>query len=444
MNRIELLKQLIANTTDETKLAQLGKELDEAIREDERVKFAASEKVRIDKDVADKAAKDRADALAKSQEGKARRSAIEVGVPDIYKGRRFQAEIEGFGDTLRLKGIAWDEKKIERQTKGWLDLFAMAMGGSALKPRGGPIGVMSKEALDRLLKAGIDEGVGGATEGSALVAPEYLPDVLAYAREESRALRICRNLPMTSNIMYVPAETAKISVAATAEAVNATETTPTFSQVTLTAKRWDAFGQISNEFLEDAFTPILPILVSQFMEAIGMKNDSAVFDGTGDPMSSVFSAAAGYSLVLASGSETFSEFVFVNFAEAIAKLATARARNGRWAAHRTPLWTNINTIRDTMGQPLFISPTAGTLGRILGYPVEQLENGPSATAVSTAIAVFGDFAGVMIGHRKDAIDLMMDPYSAAKSYQTQFYLFTRWAHALALANNFVRMVTASG
>jgi HK97 family phage major capsid protein len=187
--------------------------------------------------------------------------------------------------------------------------------------------------------------------------------------------------------------------------------------------------------------PILPILVAQFIEAIGAKNDSAVFDATGDPMSSVFSAAAGYSQVFAATSTNFSEVLYVDFTKAVAKLATARARNARWAIHRSPLWTYINSLRDSNGRPLFTDPVAGTPARIIGYPVEQLENGPSATAVSTAIAVFGDFAGVMIGHRKDAIDLMMDPYSAAKTYQTRFYLFTRWAHALALPNNFVRIAT---
>lgn len=441
MKRIELLKRLIAVEKDPEKLEALGKELDEAIREDERIKLADLQKVELEKA---KAKKDDDERLAALEKAKERPVGATVGMPDVYKGRRFLAEFEGFQQALQLKGIAWDEKKIERQTKGWLDIFAHAMGGSALKPKGGPAGIMSKDAIERIMKAGVDEGVSGTgAEGGYLTQPEYFPDVIGYAREESRALRICRNMPMNRAIMYVPAELAKVTVAETAEAVDATETTPTFSQVTMTAKRWDAFGKISNEFLEDAFTPILPILVSQFMEAIGAKNDSAVFDSVGNPMSSVFSAAAGASVVLGTGSETFSEFVFADFPLVLGKLATARARNARWAIHRTPLWTYVNTLRDSNGRPLFVDPTGGTPGRILGFPVEQLENGPSATAVSTAIAVFGDFSGVIIGHRKDAIDLIMDPYSAAKSYQTQFYLFTRWAHALALASNFVRLMTAA-
>jgi HK97 family phage major capsid protein len=443
MNRIELLKALIAKETDEAELERLGKELDAAIREDEKLKLAAAEKERVEKEAAAKAEKERLEKAGKDAEGKPRRSGIEVGIPDVYKGRRFQLEIEAFGDHLRNKGLSMDEKKIERQAKGWIDLIAASMGGVAVKAKGMPAGTMSPDRVQAILKAGIDEGVD-SNEGSVFVAPEYMPDVLAYAREESRALRICRNVPMNSNIMYVPRELAKVSVAATAEQTAATETTPTFNAVTLTAKRWDAFADISNEFLEDAYMPILPILIDQFMEAIGAKNDSAVFDATGDPMSSVFSAAAGYSVVLGSGSETFSEFVFTNFTAAVGKLATARARGARWAIHRSPLWTYVNSIVDSQGRPMFVNPTAQTPGAILGWPVEQLENGPSATAVSTAIAVFGNFMGVMIGHRKDSIDLMMDPYSAAKSYQTRFYLFTRWAHALALANNFVRLVTASG
>lgn len=185
------------------------------------------------------------------------------------------------------------------------------------------------------------------------------------------------------------------------------------------------------------------MLVSQFTEAIGVKVDSAVFDATGDPMSSVFSAAAGYSQVFSTGSSNFSEILYTDFTKALGKISAKRKRNGRWAIHRTPLWAYVNSLRDSHGRPLFTDPVAGTPAKILGYPVAELENGPSSTAASTAIAAFGDFNGVIIGHRSDAIDLKIDPYTYMKSNQSMFCLFTRWAFALGLANNFVRIETAA-
>jgi HK97 family phage major capsid protein len=430
MNRIELLKALIAKATDKAEIDKLNKELIDAIREDEREKIAKEAQTKADETA-------RAEALKKSADGKPAQQVITVGPPALYKGRQFHREREALGDLLSQKHVrhATDEKWLERQTKGWLDMIAAGMGGSALKPKGSPMYIG---------KAGMDEGVvGSGVEGGYLVAPEYLPEILSYAREESVALRICRNWPMNAMIQYVPKENAKVSVAATAEASDATETTPTFTQRTLTAKRWDAFGMITNELLEDAYMPILPMLVSQFMEAIGVKVDSAVFDATGDPMSNVFTAAAGYSQVFSTGSSNFSEILYTDFTKALAKISAKRKRGGVWAIHRTPLWTYINSLRDSNGRPLFTDPIAGTPAKILGYPVEELENGPSATAASTAIACFGDFKGVVIGHRSDAVDLKIDPYTYMKSNQTMFCLFTRWAFDLALSLNFVRIITAA-
>jgi len=132
----------------------------------------------------------------------------------------------------------------------------------------------------------------------------------------------------------------------------------------------------------------------------------------------------------------------------VGTLPTARLPKARWVANRAPLWTYIYLIKDDASRPVFINnidsaAVDGPAGKILGFPTTQIEYGPTATAVSTAITVFGDFSGVKIGHRLDSIDLMIDPYTSGKSHQTEIYLFTRWAFALALPNNFVRLVTAA-
>jgi HK97 family phage major capsid protein len=411
MSKLEMLKALVEKTTDKAELDKLNGEILAEIR--------AEEKAKLEKELAEKAADaERAAAIAKSEEAKVKHSGIEVGLPDMYKGRRFKANM----DKLKEIGRTFkDDKKAEIVTKTWLDRLAE--------------------------KAVVGQSTTGNVGGYA-VAPEYPAIYFEYASEYSRALQICDNIPMNSNVMYIPTESTRVGVALTSEGTDATVTSAVFAQSTLTAVRFDAFGGITNELLQDENYPVVPILIRQFTEAIGQKVDSAVFNGTGSPMSSVFSAAAGYSVVLGTGSSTFATVGFSSFFDVVAKIPTARLRNAKWVCNRTPLWTYIYQIKDAASRPVFITnidrgAVDGPEGKILGMPVIQLETGPSATAVSTAITVLGDFSGIKIGHRLDSIDLFMDPYSIAKSNQTQFYLFTRWGFSFALPNQFCRLVTAA-
>lgn len=419
MSNLELLKALVEKTTDKAELDKLNGQILDEVR--------AEEKAKLEKEFADKAADvERKAAVAKSEEAKIKASGIEVGTPGIYKGRKLKMEMEAIGS--RRKEWKDHPEKAELVAKTWLDALDRASNAP---------GVMTKTNY-----------ISEANTGAYLTAPEYSREYLAYASEYSRALQICRNVPMTGQITYIPTELARCTVALTAEDTAATVTSATFAQTTLTAKRFDAYTTISNEVLTDLNTPVLPILMDQLTEAVGQKVDSAVFDASGSPMSSVFSAAAGYSVVLGTGSSTFANVVFSSFFDVVAKIPSARQRNARWVAHRTPLWTYIYQIKDAASRPVFLNniDKAGIdapAGTILGYPVTQLETGPSATAVSTAITVFGDFSGVVIGHRLDSVDLFMDPYTEGKSYRTNFYMFTRWGFALALPNQFCRLVTAA-
>lgn len=415
MNKIDLLKSLVEKTSDKAELDKLNTEILSEVAKD------AEDKVR--KEFEAKAAD--AERLRAAETKTAKGSGIEVGTPDIYKGRRFKAEMNGI---KKLSKAFSNDHDAEIVTKVWADKLDAAMHSP-----------MSKAVLGQSETANV---------GGYLVAPEYPAIFAEYAKEYSRALQLCDNIPMSSNLMYIPAESTNVSVAQTAEGTDATATSAVFAQITLTAKRYDAAAAVTNELLNDQNYPVLPVLMRQFTEAIGQKVDSAVFNGTGDPMSSVFSGAAGYSVVLGTGSSTFATVGFSSFLEVVGKLPSARQANARWVAHRTPLWTYIYKIKDDASRPVFLNnidsgAIRGPAGMILGYPVHQLETGPSTTAVSTAICVFGDFSGVKIGHRLDQIDLFVDPYSAGKSNQTQLYLFTRWAFAMGLANNFVRLVTAA-
>jgi HK97 family phage major capsid protein len=254
---------------------------------------------------------------------------------------------------------------------------------------------------------------------------------------------------MSSDSMTLPRELAKVSVTYSAEEENATETEPTFSQVTLTARRMDAYAVSSNELIQDNNIPggIVGILMSQFTEAVGQKIDSTVFIGSGAD-SAVFSGVfltTGYSEVFSSGSTHFSELLESNIRNIVAAVPERYIRqNGKWYVGQSVLWKYIRGLKDDNGNYMFAESKYGRAApdMLWGYPVEKPTVAPSTSAKETGYIVFGNLKAVWIGDRLTNIDLMVDPYTGAKSYQTYWYLFTRWAYAHALPNMLGRIVTA--
>jgi len=437
MDKIELLKALIAKETDEKELEKLNDQLIEAIREQEREK--------VKKELEEKLAQEKAKLEAekkeleiKSKQANADHSfaagRIVVG-PGEYKGYSLRAVMDSarrkMAESPYLKKLVpkIDSRgeAFERVAKMFVDIY-----DNAIKS---PAGLVAK--------APMAEGTGSL--GGYLVPTEERMELLSYIREVSLAMQYCTHVPMSTDSMTLPRELTKVNVAFTSEASQATESDPTFDQVTLTATRLDAYTIASNELIQDTQIPggIVGVLMSQFIEAIGQKIDSAVFIGTGTPVSGVF-LNAGVSQVFNTGSTAFSALTEADLRAIIGKIPASRLGNARWYVHRSPLWTYVYGLKDSQNRPLFIpSMTEGAPHMLYGYPVEQPEQAPSTSAAGTGFIVFGDLRGFYIGDRLTNISLFVDPYSKSTYYQTLFLMFTRWGFAHALPGYYGRIVTAA-
>jgi len=364
------------------------------------------------------------------------RPGIKVVARGAYKGFNLKAEVRGLqtysglSEKSRLRAKE-DPEGAEMVSKLFVDMI-----GRAYRRKG---------INNAITKAAMQEGTD--SEGGYLVAPEYKDALLGYIRDESIALRVCRVWPMASDVAYVPTENAKVTVAITAEEGTATEAEPTVAQVTLTAKRHDAYSIASNELLQDQNIGqgIVAILMSQFNEAIGQKIDSAVFIGSGDPVSGVF-LSAGYSEVFSSGSTHFSELLESNIRNVIADIRPNRRGNAKFFCSTSALWQYIRGLKDSYGRYMFAESNMGRAapGMLWGYPVEEGNDDimPSTSAAGTALAVFGDLTGFFIGERLATVDMIVDPYTEMADYQTRFGFFTRWAYAHGLNKYYSRIVTA--
>ncbi len=425
MNKIALLRDLISKTEDAEERKKYEDQLIEAIEEAALAKAT--------KQLADKAAKDKEEAEIKAAKGKSV-MAKRVGAPPVvvleqgdYKGFNLRSEVRAAIGNNRVHvsiqtRMQDDYDMAEKMMRMFTDLYVRAWENP-------------------VQKAAMQEGTD--SEGGYLTPTEERSELLAYVREISIALQDCTHIPMASDSMTLPRELANVSVAYTGEESEATESEPTFNQVTLTAKRMDAYAISSNELIQDTTVPggIIGVLMSQFVEAIGQKVDSTVFKGTGDPVSGVF-LSAGYSQVFESGSTHFSELLELDLRTIISKIPTSRLANAKWYGHRSPVWIYVRGLKDGDSRPLFIKGlTEKAPDFLYGYPLKMPEQSNSISAVSTGMLVFGDLRGFFIGDRLTNINLMVNPYLLMTTNQTLFYMATRWGYAHALPNYYGRIAT---
>ncbi len=427
-SQVELLKALIAKETDETKRGEYEDQMLAAIKDEAASDVAKTfeEKVK---------AQEVEIARLKADSGRVPYGQGITTVPGDYKGFRFKAEMENLlinPKAPRRVVEMWkaDPGRLERTAKFWLDHFERAL----------------RSPIDAaVMRAPMTEG--STTAGGYMTPDEQRADMLAYLREQSLALRECTHYPMQSDTLLIPGENAKVAVAYTNENTAATETTPSVRQVSLTAKRMDAYTDVTNELIQDAKIggTVASWLLGQFTEAVGLKVDSTVFLCGGDPMSSVFSASAGYSQTFGTGSSAFSELLESDIRGIMAKVPAHYLTRARFWAHQNVVFTYLYGLKDSQERPLWVNDLTGEFPyRVYGVPVIfGTMSGPSVSAAATGFIGYGDLRGVAIGDRLTNIDLFTDPYTQASKYITRFYLFTRWGYALAMPSMLGRIVTAA-
>lgn len=279
--------------------------------------------------------------------------------------------------------------------------------------------------------------------GGYLVPDEYQWDLIQLARESSFLLNNATVVPMGSDTLKLPKEASLVTVAWINENAAITASNPTFGQVNLEAKKLAGLtNPISNELLADSAIDIVDMLSNQFAYAIGQELDNQALNGTGDPVSGVLTANAGYSVVMATGLDNFSSITEVNLSEMITNLTDEDAANAKFIYHRQ-IQHYLRGLKDTAGNHIFQRPTEGRPGMIYEIPYHQSAKAPSSTAASTGFVSLGNWRYFYVGRRRGVMTLDVDPYTNFAKDTVRFRMVTRWAMAVADSNRFVRLVTAA-
>jgi HK97 family phage major capsid protein len=276
------------------------------------------------------------------------------------------------------------------------------------------------------MKASLAEGAAGT--GGDLVPDEFQWDIVQLARSRAHMLQICRVVPMTSDVMYIPTEATLASVNWKGEAAQLSQGEPTFSNITLTARKATAYAISSNELLQDSRIDIASILTEQFAYGIALDIDNQVLNGTGNPFSGLLvSGVLSTNVVTLAGS--MSTITVTKLSEAIYKLSEGDLATARFLINRYGLHF-VRGMIDSTNRPIMQPLSDAMPSTILGYQWLMSEKISNSDVASAPVMLFGDFSKMVIGRRIGAMALELDPYGLFDYDQTRFRMLSRWAFAL--------------
>ena len=299
----------------------------------------------------------------------------------------------------------------------------------------------AKFLIDCLAKATNVEGTG--SRGGYTVPDEYADDVLAFARLASVTLQDANVVDMGTDVLRVPAELANVSVTWTAEEDDLGQSNPTFSEVVLTAQRLGSYSIASNELLADEQYDFVSMLTSQFAEAIALEIDKQVFQG--GTFTGALSGCTTNTVTCASTATSPNRHIQIThdeLSQAIAKLTDNKLAGSKFYIHQNSLHY-IRVEQDTAGNPIFAMPGGGVPGTIYEYPYRVSSQLPATPAAAAGFILFGNLKNYMIGRRRSAMQLEVDPYGLFDTYRTRFRMVTRWDGKPGLCGGLVVIKTHS-
>lgn len=330
--------------------------------------------------------------------------------PAVYKGRR----IDGMGSVF---GVAPEYK--EEIAKMYIDLLEMRM-----KNNRGAIQV----AADYLTK---DLSEGTADAVGYLVFPEYIAQVLAFARQQSTALQDCRVINVGTDTVYIPMEATSVNVYWVNEAAPLTQSEPVVGQLTLTPKKLAAFSVLSNEVLADANFDLVSWLTQLFAEAIAIELDSQVFNGT---------AFTGLiTAITSSAIDCAGTVTMAKLSDLIDGIPAHKATGAKLYMHRNG-FKKIRVLEDTEGNAIYSPATAVKPMSVWEVPIVLNEQFPNTVTNDDVIAVYGNLNNYIIAARKTGVTLEADPYGLFTKDQTRFRVVTRYHGAPWNTSGFAKMI----
>lgn len=242
------------------------------------------------------------------------------------------------------------------------------------------------------------EGINSA--GGFLVPTEMMNSIIDLREEFGVFRQNCQIVPMGSDSMEWPRRVGGLTAFFTAEGTAAQESSASWDNVILTAKKLAVLARISTELNEDAIVSMVDTLTREIAYAFSSKEDDCGFNGDG---TSTYGGIRGITVLLTDGSHNAGKAACASGHPTFDKvdatdITTLMSKLPQYALPRAKFYVNAKGFALTFERLVAsaggnsISTLDGSVQyRYLGFPVVITQKLPDLANATMAI-LFGDMA----------------------------------------------------
>lgn len=276
------------------------------------------------------------------------------------------------------------------------------------------------------IEHGVGQDIRGAigenvnTSGGHLVPEEFSQRIIDLREQYGVFRRNCFVQSMGRDTMVVPRRSGGVTITAVGENPSSaiSESTPSWNQVRLTAKKAGGLVRMSSEVAEDAVIDLADYLVQEFAYAFALFEDQCGFIGDGTStylgirgLGNLYTTTGGVgggqfvgAVDAASGHDTFAEIDATDLATLMAKLPEYARMGAKWYCSSVALDLVFGRLMAAAGGNT-IQDMAGGYGRsYMGYPIVVSQVLPTSTGDLSDLPMlyFGDLSlASTLGDRRD-------------------------------------------
>lgn len=385
-----------------------------------------------------------------------------------WKGAELERDLSQATEGMFFGGghrSSWNEGEADAEAGDGFKLPSNALTYfSVLEETGVRTPATDSQAFHEYAVRALGEGtssVGSVTSAGALVPVQYLQDQWVLALTSAIAIRNMPEVqivPVSSNIVELPRESAAAAASAVAENGTISPNDPTLALQEFALKKQARLQLFGNELLADSNPAIDRIVMQMLARDVALLQDLQYLEGSGSGAnvngiasysgltSSSWTAATNgstpgaddlikmvYDIYKANGRPT----AFVMHPRTLQNIALLKDAQGRYIFTDVSVWGGPQTLVQRDG---FTYPSAA-VGKLLGYPVylsTQISTTRTQGSSSAATNIYyGDFTKCLILERQ-AVDIFTSQHYAMNADQTAIRVTARSTVALTQPTAFAK------
>ena len=234
------------------------------------------------------------------------------------------------------------------------------------------------------------QSVGVDSEGGFTVPAPLSSELINLVEEYGVARNVCRRVVMGAMTWSVPKLTGHSTIYYPAEAGAITESSLTFAQKTLTAKKMAGLVKMSTEISEDSLISMTDTIVRDLAWGFAKAEDENLFTG-GSIYTGGIEGDAGVNNIDTVAS--VGALALTDLTALVVGAGQERGLNHKWYMSPT-LWNGqVRDLLNAAGGNMDSNIASGVSPTLFGYPVELVNALPGAAATTgDLICVFGDLS----------------------------------------------------